>query len=276
MVFHLGVLEGLRQSGLIEPTSAGRVVGTSAGALVAASLVDGVSTRAFLDALAASAPSGLLREIQNARTSGADLPSETHLTPGVAQVSSGSRAPIVRVAGVVPGIMPTNAMGRLPIAVSETWDERLWITAVRVRDGATIVFGRDLHGMTPGMAIEASCAVPLMFQPKEIGNERYVDGAVASTTHADLLSDDGHDLVVVSAPMTRSGGGLRRATARRQVRAEVDRLKQGRCRVLVLAPNAEVVREARGYPMRHREARWAIVEAATRQTVQAVRQMPAP
>lgn len=48
--------------------------------------------------------------------------------------------------------------------------------------------------MTVRDAIEASCAVPFMFQPKAIGDERYIDGAVASGTHADTLVADGHEL----------------------------------------------------------------------------------
>lgn len=273
LVYHLGVLEGLRQSGLLDPALAGRIVGTSAGALVAASLVDGVSPQEFLAAMAATAPDGLINELRSARASASRTAdsSAADATPVVAHSVGSHRSQAARFAGRVPGLLPTNALARMPVAVSERWDERLWITAIRVRDGATVVFGRDLLGVSPAAAIAASCAVPFLFDAQRIGDERYLDGALASATHADLLADDGHELVVVSAPMARAGGGRKRMRARGSLRRELECLKRSQCRVLVLTPNSEVVREARGYPMRRREARWAIVDAAARQTVEAVR-----
>jgi predicted acylesterase/phospholipase RssA len=121
--------------------------------------------------------------------------------------------------------------------------------------------------------IEATCAVPLLFQPKAIGDERYIDGAVASGTHADILVGDEHELVVVSAPMSRTGGGWVRNRARRQLRAELASLQRAGCRTIVLIPDDDVMRAAEGYPRRNREARSTIVEAARNQTARVVGQL---
>ena len=66
-VYHLGVLEGLRDSGLVDPDRVSRVVGTSAGAAVGAAMIAGTTTEEFLAALAGSAQSGFVRSVLAAR-----------------------------------------------------------------------------------------------------------------------------------------------------------------------------------------------------------------
>lgn len=52
-------------------------------------------------------------------------------------------------------------------------------------------------------AVSASSAIPLLFRPYEIGGRFYVDGGIASGTHADLIlgHPDPLDLVLIIAPM---------------------------------------------------------------------------
>ena len=165
-------------------------------------------------------------------------------------------------------------MIELPLGDAGAWDRRLWVPALRVRDGATVVFGRDRSDVSIRDAIEASCAVPLLFEPKAIGGERFLDGAIPSGTHADILAEDGHRLVVVSAPMSRAGRSWVRQRARRQLRSELASLHRAGCRTLVLVPDDDVVRAAEGYPLRHREARSVIVETARRQTMDVIGRLP--
>lgn|GEM_PF-2135527 len=275
-VYHLGVLDGLRDSGVLDPNQAERVVGTSAGAAVGAAVIAGTSTGEFLDALAATATSGFLREIREARARGRVVSAVgAGQRDALRPQPTGRRIPAARLLGAIDrGILPTSAMIQLPIGGSDTWDPRLWVPAVRVRDGATVVFGRDYSDLTIRDAIEASCAVPLMFQPKTIGNDRYLDGAVASGTHADALAADGHELVIVSAPMSRAGDGWVKTRARRRLRSELALLRDAGCRTIVLVPDDAVMRAAEGYPNRRREARFDIVEAARRQTLGVLRQLP--
>lgn len=78
------------------------------------------------------------------------------------------------------------------------------IVAYDIKQGARTVFGTDqAPDVCISDAVAASSAIPLVFQPYRIGDELYVDGGVASGTHADLVL--GHteplDLVLIIAPM---------------------------------------------------------------------------
>ncbi len=169
--------------------------------------------------------------------------------------------------GLLPaGPFPTPMLRRF--AATTTWPERLWVPSVRLDDGQTVVFGRDHQPATLGDALEASSAVPGVFQPKMIDGARYVDGAVASSTHADALVPEELDVVLISAPTARDGGGPIRARARRSVEREAQALRAAGSRTIVLTPNAAVVEAAEGFPRRQSDAA-GIVEAARRQTLDA-------
>lgn len=47
------------------------------------------------------------------------------------------------------------------------------------------------------MALRASCALPLLFQPVAIGNEKYFDGGIADSIPVKKALDDGCDKVIV-------------------------------------------------------------------------------
>ncbi len=55
-------------------------------------------------------------------------------------------------------------------------------------------------------AVSASCAIPLVFNPHVIKGRRYVDGGVVSGTHADLVlgSDPPLDFLLIIPPMAES------------------------------------------------------------------------
>jgi NTE family protein len=54
--------------------------------------------------------------------------------------------------------------------------------------------------------VAASCAVPGVYPPVTIDGRRYVDGGMRSAANADLA--EGHDRVVVLAPIPRGMGPL--------------------------------------------------------------------
>lgn len=141
--------------------------------------------------------------------------------------------------------------------------------SVRLDDGRTVVFGRDVVPATIGDAIEATSAVPGVFQPKVIDGARYVDRAVASSTHAGILVPEALDIVLISAPTTRSGGGPIRARARRSLNAEVLALEKHGTRCIVVAPDEMVMAAAAGFPRQRPDAAADIVEAARLQTIAA-------
>ncbi len=78
------------------------------------------------------------------------------------------------------------------------------IVAYDLQHESRVAFGTDEAPDAPiADAVAASSAVPLIFRPYPIGDRLYVDGGVASGTHADLVL--GHpeplDIVLVLAPL---------------------------------------------------------------------------
>ena len=166
----------------------------------------------------------------------------SHLVPGSGGVG-------VAWAGLSPaGIFPSDSLTRFPgLAVHDQWPETLRVVAVRLSDGARVVFGRDRTDVTVTTAVRASQSVPLMFSPTPVGDERFVDGAVRSSTHADLVLDTDCDLAVVIAPMCRRGGGAARALARSAAREELLALRAAGVRTIAIRPGPDAEHLFRGY-----------------------------
>jgi len=85
---------------------------------------------------------------------------------------------------------------RLP---SHEWPTTpLQIVVVDAASGEPRVLTRD-DGVSIVDAVAASCAVPGIWPPVTIGDRRYVDGGVRSTTNVDLA--EGNDAVLLLAPV---------------------------------------------------------------------------
>jgi NTE family protein len=226
--YHAGVLDGLCDATGWDPRDAEVIVGTSAGSVVGALLRAGFSAR---DLAARStgeplSPEGAELLARSEPASGpARLPSRPPGRRGVPRMASPAllmraalrpfwmNRPGVMLAGALPaGAVPTElvAAGFRPLFGAD-WPARdLWLTAVRLRDGRRVVFGRD--GGPPAHvadAVAASCAIPSFFAPVTIGGVDYVDGGAHSPTNADLVAEHDLDLVIVSSPMSVAGNRLR-------------------------------------------------------------------
>lgn len=246
---HFGVAEALADAGL-GLDGAALVVGTSAGAAVAASVLGGTtSDEALQDALRpppAEERRAYLAEVRDHNRQRSWWPSQpgllSHLLPGGAGIG-------VAWAGLSPaGVFPGESLTRFPgLDTHDTWPDRLRIVAVRLSDGDRVVFGRDRRDVAVATAVRASQSVPLLFTPTPIDGERYVDGAVRSSTHADLVADARCDLAVVVAPMCRPGGGAARALARRAAREELVALDAAGVRTVALRPGPDTAALFRGY-----------------------------
>ena len=203
--FHDGVLHALRDVGW-DPRAASIIVGTSAGSHVGAMLRGGVS-------VAAGAGRG-----RPTSTKEGPAPSQRAFAPAAPGLllRGLTRPGSVRVGAVVAGALPAGRVSLDPFLREvdrlhrRSWPEApLWLPAVRLRDGARVVFGRgDAPEVAVGRAVAASCAIPGYFTPVTIDGERYVDGGVHSTTNLDLLAGEDLDLVVVSAPMGVARGNF--------------------------------------------------------------------
>ncbi len=160
----------------------------------------------------------------------------------------------VVAAGLLPaGVMPTDLLARLPsVSIGDPLPDRLWIPAVRLPDGETVVFGRDegLEGTTATEAVQASSAVPWLFQAKSVNGVTYVDGAVDSPTHADLALGIRPEVVVISSVMTRPGNRVSQLLARRALATETEQLRAAGVRVIVISADEPVGRLLEGFPDR--------------------------
>ncbi len=267
--FHLGVLDGIRTALGVDPAGAQRVVGTSAGGAIAASLLGGADSETVLASIAEPMSEEDQAEMRAAMRG--DRRGWRRFLSPLAPRTALRRlptAPITAAVGMLPGgVFPTFPLRRFPVDDRDEWPDSLWLPSVRMDTGELTVFGRDRTDVDIRDALEATSAVPGMFRPKRIDGIAHVDGAVASATHADLLADDGHDIVVVSSVMTRPGRGPIKIRARHQLRQEIGALERSGARTVVIEPTPEVIDLAKGWPRIGAERGPEIVATAAKQTI---------
>lgn len=148
-------------------------------------------------------------------------------------------------------------------AASTSWPERpTAVVAYDLERRTRVSFGTDTAPpVTIADAVAASSAIPLLFKPYLIDQSLYVDGGVASGTHADLVlgSSEPLDLVLIIAPMAAD---VQRKRARfhekmfdrvgqRSMREEIDMIKAAwpDCDVIALTPSPSVQNSMRPNPM---------------------------
>ncbi|MCU1460372.1 MAG: putative esterase of the alpha-beta hydrolase superfamily [Acidimicrobiales bacterium] len=261
---HAGVLAALDDMTGWDPRHAEVIVGTSAGAGVAALLRAGFSPGDLLaratDQPMSRSGARLLAKAEDGapppplppRPRPADLlgrmaePSllvRSALRPF--RVRPGALAAAALPRGTVPPELVAGPYRRL---LPGGWpDQTTWLCAVRLDTGRRVVFGRE--DGPPGSvadAVAASCAIPGYFAPVEIDGVRYVDGGVHSPTNADLVARLGLDLVIVSSSMSAAGRWRRavpvmeapvRAAASWYLGREVAAIRRHGTPVLVFQPS---------------------------------------
>ncbi len=77
----------------------------------------------------------------------------------------------------------------------------------RGRTGGTRRVTRLIEATSPAAELYASAAVPGFARPVDLDGVEHIDGAVYSTTNADLVDAATHDALVVIAPMVPREGG---------------------------------------------------------------------
>jgi NTE family protein len=178
----------------------------------------------------------------------------------------------VALAGLLPpGFFPTTFLQRFPGMENHTdWPNGLWVPAVRADDGTVVVFGRDRTDVAVAEAVEASSAVPGMFRPYLFDGVPYVDGGLASPTHADLAAGIDPDLVIISAPMAKPVLRPMAGLARARLRTETARLRATGLDPVVITPTRDLVEQAQGYPRRNPDAAPIIEATAAELTARAL------
>lgn len=268
-VYHAGVLAALRDRG-VTLSAVATVIGTSAGAAVAASVRSGADPERIVATMgrppSAEQRDAVLSEVREARKS------VRPLSVKLARDAWHARANVVlALSGLLPrGLFPTAFAEQFPgVPDLHGWPPGLWIPAVRVTDGELVVFGRDRTDVSVADAVAASSAVPGMFQPKHIDGHDYIDGGVVSPTHADLALGVPGDVVLVSSPMTRPSRRLLARHARKQLNVELGRLRGAGRRVVVVEPTLELMEVAAGFPRRNPGAATAIEQQAQKDVTKA-------
>jgi NTE family protein len=242
-----GVLRGLTESTGIDFRTVETLVGTSAGSIVAASLAAGREPRS---------PGRMSRHQAEPAPTRSSSPLRT-VARGAAAVSA-SLAPLALAAGAPAGALARRTvLARVPRgrrsltqlrAEVDAWgarfDGRLRICTVDLATGRRVVFGAPgAPPATVAEAVEASCAVPGVFRPVDIGGTTYVDGGAWSITNLDVapVGRDAHVLVlsVAGGRPQASAVGILRAAARSAVAVEAAAVRARGAHVKVIGPDAQ-------------------------------------
>ena len=246
-----GLLDGAGTQAGLDFRECEYFVGTSAGSIVAAFLAagrapdSGAEARAAKDwAEAADAGADRPRRLERLSRVGAAL--ATPVAP-IALASAGpggavARAVALRAVPTTKRSMP--GLGRMIDAEGGRLDGRLRIVAVDRRNGRRVVFGApDAPQAAVGQAVLASCSVPGIFAPVQIGGREYVDGGVWSPTNLDAAPAGRGTRVLclnptASLPARRSAFRALRAFSRSAAAAETLALRARGATVRTIAPDA--------------------------------------
>ena len=204
-------------------------VGVSSGALIAASLANGISTvemcRIFTGQEYASIkfdPERLMRPafkeyLERASMLPAVLTSA--LLKMFRHPASSNLSELVSQLGkVIPsGVFDNQAIHDFlenAFTVSGHSNEfedlkcALYIVAVDLDSGATVRFGSEEHrNVSITRAVQASAALPGLYPPVEIDGHYFVDGALRRTLHASVALDEGVDLLIGVNPLVPFDSG---------------------------------------------------------------------
>jgi NTE family protein len=258
-----GVLAGLEAAADLDFRGCEYLLGTSAGSILAATLVGGRRLEAGDRAAKAWAAAAGAGAGGDARGVGAGGDARGSRGDGAGAVGGAVRAawrfgtvaasPLAPVAfaGLEPvgrfarsaalavSPRPTrrlDALGRHLDSLGAEFDGRLRIAAVDRGSGRRVLFG------APGAptasvrdAVLASCAVPWLFAPVAIAGRDYVDGGVWSPLNLDAAPGGRGAHVLCLAPT--AGAGPFRAATRAALVAEEMALRARGMRLQVIAPD---------------------------------------
>jgi NTE family protein len=188
-----GLLTGLADAG-DDMTGADLIIGTSAGANVAAQLGSGLP---LPDLFARQSDPALQSSELAAELDVAKMVTEvaTYMRGATSPVEIQRRIGAYALAAVTVPEAARRAVieSRLP---SRDWPERrIQLTAVDAATGELAIFDAQ-SGVSLIDAVAASCAVPGVWPPVTIGSSRYVDGGVRSSDNADLATGFGRITVI--------------------------------------------------------------------------------
>jgi NTE family protein len=249
----MGVLAGIEDTAGIDFRNCEYFVGTSAGSIVAAHLAAGQrprrppspGTRAGHSPAEAAGPetAGMARVA--ARTGEWALAIASTFAP----LALGMAAPggaVVRGALLRRLPRPPGKLDSLLNHIDSLgarFDGRLRVATVDKASGRRVVFGAPgAPRATVAEAVAASCTVPWMFAPVQIGDREYVDGGVWSPTNADASpAGPGSHILCLNPTASLAGSadaiGLFRRISRTAAMIETLALRRRGAQVQVVGPS---------------------------------------
>ena len=294
-----GALHALARETEWDPGTADYVVGTSAGAMIGSLLSAGVPPWFMVAHSRGESFEGLTgpdgRPAAEAdRAAGAVF----RLHRGLPGVGPGSlrmaftalsnplrHTPLQLLAGWLPaGLISTpplkEVVGR---AVDGRWvgHPNFWAVACDYGSGRRVPFGREDAPHAPvADAVAASCAIPGIYRPVEIGGRRYVDGGVCSASSLDLLAGRGLDVVICLNPLSGAPGtpadprdwlgALSRGANGRRLAHEARKVRGLATEVVTIEPTNEDLK-VMGRNLMSAKRRQEVIETAERTVLEQLR-----
>lgn len=288
-----GGLDALAAETGWDPASADYVVGTSAGSMIGALCASGVPPW-FMVAHSRGETFDNVTDArgrpaaESDRSAGAGF----HLERALPPIGPGSWRLALRTlanprrytpATVATGWLPRGIFSvdglkdTIQSVVPSGWSPHpnLWIVACDYETGRRVPFGRSgAPAADLADAVAASCAIPGIYHPVTIDGRRYVDGGIYSASNADILRDEGLDLIICLNPTStlhpirainpRDAVNLifQRASGRR-LGHETKRLRAAGTEVVLVQPLSEDL-DAMGPNLMRRGNRNEVIEVARR------------
>ncbi len=240
IAWEIGLAAGLAENGIML-AKADRIIGTSAGSFVGASLASG------------RVPDSLLKSQieQGERDRTARNPTATE------RPKAPDLMPLMRMMARRPetGEVPRDLLielGRYALNAKTmpeenfvasfggiakdgtAWPKGYGCTAVDAESGDFVLWN-EASGVALGRAIASSCSVPGIFPPITIKGRRYVDGGMRSATNIDVVAGAARVLAVVVE------SGMTTDAMRRRVRDEIAAIERMGGKVETIVPNAECI-----------------------------------
>ena len=217
VAWETGVLFGLAEQG-VDLRPADLIVGTSAGATVAAQITSGVSLAALFERqleppeesgeIAVAFDVGSMMEMFASAVEGSSTPTEVRAAIGAVSLRAATVSEETRRA-VIERRLPCHE-----------WPEQtVRFVTVDALTGEPVVLDKA-SGVKLVDAVAASCAVPGIWPAVTINGRRYIDGGVRSGTNADLAAS--YETVVILRPFPPPPGS-RDATVSAAIAALVQR-----------------------------------------------------
>lgn len=292
----VGALCAIEEAFDIDLRRCDNIVGTSAGAVMAALLAsdvtpDQIRRHQLGERVDVGPLAGFWWDYDNA--AGGSRPGVPSFGPGSAGLLRNiGRLRQMPPTAVLSAFLPEGKgslarIGHLVEAVNppDEWSAHpgLYISTMDYETGERVAFGSP--GAPPAdlaSAVMASCSIPAWFQPVVINGRRYVDGATCSATSVDLLADLGLDEVFVVAPMVsfaldQPSTLLTRLERRWRVQVtkrcltEAAKVHRSGTEVTILGPGPEDL-EAMGANLMDVTRRPHVVETSLRTSAEALRE----